>query len=188
MTPPGSADESSRGSDFLHPVHNITHEPGLGGLNQELEQALADVRLLSGLLPICAHCKTIRDTSGTWQPLETKIDGEQRGLFTHALVSALARADPGASLVELVNGPVQNELLALRTRLGLRNVPNPSGRGTRSARCPSRSWPATTETLCLGRADGKEGPEPTGATVYRLGSVTNDLTALVHAGLGRCRP
>lgn len=46
-----------------------------------------------------------------------------------------------------------------------------------------------TETLYLGHADGKEGAEPTGATVYRLGSVTKNITALTFLlleGRDRC--
>lgn len=57
----------------------------LGALNQELEQALADVRLLSGLLPICAHCKAIRDTSGTWQPLESYVSDHSDARFSHGI-------------------------------------------------------------------------------------------------------
>ncbi len=46
----------------------------------------------------------------------------------------------------------------------------------------------STETLYLGSADGKEGPEPTGATIYRLGSVTKNFTALMFLQLeGRDR-
>ncbi len=36
----------------------------------ELQQALAEVKKLSGLLPICASCKRIRDDQGYWQQIE----------------------------------------------------------------------------------------------------------------------
>ena len=38
-----------------------------------LEEALREVHLLSGLLPICASCKKIRNEHETWQPLESYI-------------------------------------------------------------------------------------------------------------------
>ena len=52
--------------------------------NRELEAALADVRRLSGLLPICAVCKKIRDEEDTWQPLERYIDARSEARFTHS--------------------------------------------------------------------------------------------------------
>ena len=39
----------------------------------ELGLALARVKTLSGLLPICASCKRIRDENGAWQPVETYV-------------------------------------------------------------------------------------------------------------------
>ena len=39
-------------------------------LYTELKQALTEVRTLSGLLPICAQCKKIRDDRGYWNQIE----------------------------------------------------------------------------------------------------------------------
>ncbi|MBU0544541.1 MAG: hypothetical protein KKH97_04280 [Proteobacteria bacterium] len=39
----------------------------------ELKNALAKVKTLSGLLPVCSHCKKIRDDKGYWNQLETYI-------------------------------------------------------------------------------------------------------------------
>jgi DNA-binding response OmpR family regulator len=54
-------------------------------VNQDLQQALNEVKTLSGLLPICAHCKKIRDDKGYWNQIETymakRIDVE----FTHGI-------------------------------------------------------------------------------------------------------
>jgi two-component system, OmpR family, response regulator VanR len=54
-------------------------------VNQDLQHALAEVKTLSGLLPICAHCKKIRDDQGYWNQIETymakRIDVE----FTHGI-------------------------------------------------------------------------------------------------------
>ena len=39
----------------------------LGRINRELQKALAEVKTLTGLLPICAGCKKIRDDKGYWE-------------------------------------------------------------------------------------------------------------------------
>jgi AmiR/NasT family two-component response regulator len=54
-------------------------------LNQELEAALAKVKTLSGLLPICASCKKIRDDQGYWQQVEVYIRDHSEVEFTHGL-------------------------------------------------------------------------------------------------------
>jgi hypothetical protein len=51
----------------------------------ELQDALAKVKLLSGLLPICASCKRIRDKHGSWRQLETYIRAHSEAEFTHGV-------------------------------------------------------------------------------------------------------
>ena len=51
----------------------------------ELEKALAEVRSLSGLLPICSHCKRIRDDRGGWERLEEYISEHSEAQFSHSL-------------------------------------------------------------------------------------------------------
>ena len=51
----------------------------------ELENALAKVRTLTGLLPICAWCKKIRDDKGYWNQLETYIGKHSDADFTHGI-------------------------------------------------------------------------------------------------------
>ncbi len=51
----------------------------------ELEQALAEVRTLSGLLPICACCKKIRDDRGYWSHVEQYLTKHTRAEFSHGL-------------------------------------------------------------------------------------------------------
>lgn len=53
--------------------------------NAELEAALATVRSLSGLLPICASCKKIRDDRGYWNQVEMYIEKHSHARFTHGL-------------------------------------------------------------------------------------------------------
>ncbi len=51
----------------------------------ELQEALASVNLLSGLLPICASCKKIRDDQGYWSQIETYIQRHSQAQFSHGL-------------------------------------------------------------------------------------------------------
>lgn len=53
--------------------------------NHALEVALAQVKQLSGLLPICASCKQIRNETGHWQPLEVYIGQHSEATFTHSI-------------------------------------------------------------------------------------------------------
>ncbi|HTR99001.1 MAG TPA: hypothetical protein VML00_04570 [Bacteroidota bacterium] len=54
-------------------------------LNAELQAALAEVHQLSGLLPICAWCKRIRDDDGNWQQIESYISVHSEADFTHGI-------------------------------------------------------------------------------------------------------
>ncbi len=51
----------------------------------ELREALANVKILQNLLPICASCKKIRDDRGYWQQLETYFLDHGDILFSHSL-------------------------------------------------------------------------------------------------------
>jgi len=65
-------------------------------LNAELQDALAQVKMLSGLLPICSSCKKIRDDEDHWQQLEVYIRDHSEAEFTHSLCPDCAqRLYPG---------------------------------------------------------------------------------------------
>lgn len=49
----------------------------------ELKEALAQVKTLSGLLPVCSSCKKIRDEAGNWQAMEVYIRQHSQARFTH---------------------------------------------------------------------------------------------------------
>jgi hypothetical protein len=51
----------------------------------ERDAALERVRLLSGLLPICAACKKIRNDDGDWQQLESYISHHSLAKFSHGM-------------------------------------------------------------------------------------------------------
>jgi len=55
--------------------------------NQKLQQALNEVKQLSGLLPICSHCKKIRDGSGYWNSIEQYITEHSEAQFSHGICS-----------------------------------------------------------------------------------------------------
>jgi AmiR/NasT family two-component response regulator len=57
----------------------------LSSLNRELKQALATVKTLEGMLPICARCKSIRDDQGLWLRVEEYIEQHSAATFTHGL-------------------------------------------------------------------------------------------------------
>ena len=51
----------------------------------ELESALSEVRVLRGLLPICAGCKKVRDEDGIWSEVENYISKRSEAEFTHGM-------------------------------------------------------------------------------------------------------
>lgn len=50
-----------------------------------LQEALARVTMLEGLLPICAWCKKIRDDKGYWQQMEQYIEHHSLAKFSHGI-------------------------------------------------------------------------------------------------------
>jgi len=53
--------------------------------NEKLTKALAEVKTLSGLLPICSSCKKIRDDSGYWAQIEEYITERSDTQFSHGI-------------------------------------------------------------------------------------------------------
>jgi len=60
-------------------------------LNRELETALAEVKTLSGMLPICAGCKRIRDDGGYWSQIERYISKHSDASFSHGFCPECAK-------------------------------------------------------------------------------------------------
>lgn len=54
-------------------------------LRKSLEEALAEVRTLQGILPICAHCKSVRDDHGSWQDVEEYVRDHSYVQFSHGI-------------------------------------------------------------------------------------------------------
>ena len=51
----------------------------------QLEKALASVRQLQGLLPICSYCKRIRNDENYWEQLETYVSEHSEASFSHGI-------------------------------------------------------------------------------------------------------
>jgi methyl-accepting chemotaxis protein len=51
----------------------------------DLQAARSEVKTLSGLLPICMHCKKIRDDQGYWKQMETYIHEHSDAQFSHSI-------------------------------------------------------------------------------------------------------
>ena len=67
----------------------IRAEEALHHANEQLEvrvtEALAKLKILRGLLPICASCKQIRDDQGYWDSVESYIQTHSEATFTHSI-------------------------------------------------------------------------------------------------------
>jgi hypothetical protein len=54
-------------------------------LNKQLTAAMAEVRELEGLLPVCAWCHNIRDEGGQWHPMELFLAQRTKAATTHGI-------------------------------------------------------------------------------------------------------
>ncbi len=82
-------DPSARITHFLAVKEDITErkqtEAQREVLIKSLEEALASVKSLSGLLPICAGCKKIRDDNGYWSQVESYVQAHSEATFSHGM-------------------------------------------------------------------------------------------------------
>jgi phosphoserine phosphatase RsbU/P len=66
--------------------------------NDALQKALRDVKVLRGLIPICASCKKIRNDGGFWQQLEEYIGEHSEAEFSHGICQpCVKKLYPGIS-------------------------------------------------------------------------------------------
>ncbi|HST09964.1 MAG TPA: GAF domain-containing protein [Terriglobales bacterium] len=59
---------------------------------RDLQAALANIRTLEGLLPICLSCKKIQDQKGDWQPFEYYVRTHSEAKVTHKICPACSKA------------------------------------------------------------------------------------------------
>lgn len=60
-------------------------------LIEKLQDALSKVKTLSGLVPICAACKSVRDDKGYWEQIENFIRNHSEAEFTHLVCPSCAK-------------------------------------------------------------------------------------------------
>ena len=63
----------------------VKTETEKANLINKLQETLSEVKQLSGLLPICASCKKIRDDKGYWNLLESYIQNHSEAEFSHGM-------------------------------------------------------------------------------------------------------
>ncbi|MGA2279991.1 MAG: PAS domain S-box protein [Verrucomicrobiota bacterium] len=82
-------DLAGRVTHFVAVKEDITarkqNEAERNQLILDLQDALANVKSLSGLLPICASCKKIRDDKGYWSQVESYIQKHSEARFSHGM-------------------------------------------------------------------------------------------------------
>jgi transcriptional regulator with GAF, ATPase, and Fis domain len=66
-------------------LQNSRHIELLNDKTISLEKALADIKTLRGFLPICSHCKKIRDDQGYWNQIESYISEHSMADFSHSI-------------------------------------------------------------------------------------------------------
>jgi hypothetical protein len=62
-----------------------TTKNNLESANKELERAIVNIKQLSGMLPICASCKKIRNDKGYWEQIEAYIRDHSEVEFSHSI-------------------------------------------------------------------------------------------------------
>lgn len=60
-------------------------------LKEDLASSQQMIKTLSGMLPICAYCKKIRDDKGYWEDVASYITRHSKAIFTHGLCPECAR-------------------------------------------------------------------------------------------------
>jgi hypothetical protein len=73
---------------ILSKIHSLLIEERT--ISRDLNQALKQVKTLSGLLPICAWCKRIRNDKGYWQQIEEYVKTHSDVQFSHGLCKECA--------------------------------------------------------------------------------------------------
>jgi GAF domain-containing protein len=86
-------------------IRNASLFEAEGTARRAAEQALAEVKALRGLLPICSYCKKVRNDGNYWEQIETYISEHSDAQFSHSIC-------PGCR-----DGVVKDQLESWRARL-----------------------------------------------------------------------
>jgi GAF domain-containing protein len=63
----------------------VTEQIELRSVSKDLASALGSVKLLEGLIPICSHCKSIREDDGYWERVENYFCARSHAQFSHGI-------------------------------------------------------------------------------------------------------
>lgn len=82
-----------RDDDVLEHMTRLSNETinlarDLKRKNRELQRARSQLKVLGGVIPICMHCKNIRDDAGYWKQLEEFISDHSEATFSHGICDA----------------------------------------------------------------------------------------------------
>lgn len=96
LTKPPQADEIDRAITIAMARHeDLMKLRRLSGeletRNADLEKALAEIKTLRGIVPICANCKKIRDDKGFWHQVESYVREHTEAEFSHGICPDCAK-------------------------------------------------------------------------------------------------
>jgi CheY-like chemotaxis protein len=83
LTKPPNAKEIERAVSVALARHDDLME--LRRLNGELEAAMAEIKILRGIIPICSFCKKIRDDKGYWERVDRYISNHTEAEVSHGV-------------------------------------------------------------------------------------------------------
>ncbi|MCB2171093.1 MAG: hypothetical protein KQI78_25835 [Deltaproteobacteria bacterium] len=87
--------QTKTGMVFTGILRDITKRKQIEGdrenLIVQLQKALAEVKTLKGILPICASCKKIRNDEGYWDQIESYISRRSEAEFSHGICPECAK-------------------------------------------------------------------------------------------------
>jgi ligand-binding sensor domain-containing protein len=80
-----------------HRIRVARHERAEAELQRRVDDAVANLDLLDGLLPICAWCKKVREDTGYWSQVEAYVSAHSRAQFSHGICPDCAKNVYGAA-------------------------------------------------------------------------------------------
>lgn len=87
---------------------NSRHLDLLNEKNQELERAMSEIKTLRSILPMCSHCRKVRDDKGVWERLDAYVSDHTDTRFSHGLCPDCLREmypDDADAIIEQLNSP-----------------------------------------------------------------------------------
>jgi PAS domain S-box-containing protein len=85
-------------------------------LISQLKEALANIKTLKGLIPICAWCKKIRDDRGYWKKVETYIQEHSEASFTAGICPTCLQKEDRLSYEQVFGGEKKQEGVKIKKR------------------------------------------------------------------------